>query len=313
MKIANPIYDTVFKYLMEDIDIAKGILSLILETEILELNIKPQETVAERQSDDKLPISVYRLDFVAVFRDERNEIKKALIELQKTRRSTSITRFRGYLAENYQKEDTVVENGVEIKKPLEIITIYFLGFPLEDIKVPILKVKNCFIDVVNNKKLVTEPHDKFIRLLNHESYTIQIPYLEPNDKSRVEKVLNVFSQKYRTENQQILEYNDTINDPLLESIVNRLTRAIVNDEIRKKMKVEEEIETEFQELDKKLADQNKLIIQQTQELEQKDQELEQKDQELEQKDQVLAQKNQELLEQTRLIEMLKKELEKKNK
>ena len=42
MVIANPIYDTVFKYLMEDLDIAKGVLSIILNTEIVELNVKSQ-------------------------------------------------------------------------------------------------------------------------------------------------------------------------------------------------------------------------------------------------------------------------------
>jgi hypothetical protein len=34
MLIANPIYDTVFKYLMENLDIAKGIISTIINEEI---------------------------------------------------------------------------------------------------------------------------------------------------------------------------------------------------------------------------------------------------------------------------------------
>ena len=35
MKIANPIYDIIFKYLMEDTEIAKDILSLILNENII--------------------------------------------------------------------------------------------------------------------------------------------------------------------------------------------------------------------------------------------------------------------------------------
>ncbi len=31
MLIANPIYDTVFKYMMENIDIAKGVISTIID------------------------------------------------------------------------------------------------------------------------------------------------------------------------------------------------------------------------------------------------------------------------------------------
>jgi hypothetical protein len=39
MKIANPTYDVVFKYLMEDNDIAKDILSAILDEEINSIDI----------------------------------------------------------------------------------------------------------------------------------------------------------------------------------------------------------------------------------------------------------------------------------
>ncbi|OQX78733.1 MAG: hypothetical protein B6D64_05995 [Bacteroidetes bacterium 4484_276] len=37
MRVLNPIYDTVFKYLMEDIEIAKGFISTIIEQEVVEL------------------------------------------------------------------------------------------------------------------------------------------------------------------------------------------------------------------------------------------------------------------------------------
>jgi hypothetical protein len=40
MLIANPIYDVVFKYLMEDNKIAKLIISKIINDEIIELNAK---------------------------------------------------------------------------------------------------------------------------------------------------------------------------------------------------------------------------------------------------------------------------------
>ncbi|CAK0743525.1 hypothetical protein CCP4SC76_1380005 [Gammaproteobacteria bacterium] len=42
MRIANPIYDVVFKYLMEDNALAKLLLSTILQTEITELVFRPQ-------------------------------------------------------------------------------------------------------------------------------------------------------------------------------------------------------------------------------------------------------------------------------
>ncbi len=144
MTIANPIYDIVFKYLMEDLDIAKGILSTILDVEILELSLQPQETLSETSSEMKT-ITVYRIDFAAIIKQSDGQTKKVLIELQKTKRSTNVIRFRRYLAENYKKEDTIIENSMEIKRPLEIITIYLLGFELYKTPTAILHSKPCFM------------------------------------------------------------------------------------------------------------------------------------------------------------------------
>ena len=43
MRIANPIYDAAFKYLLDDTDIAKGLIGRIIGEEIVELSLKPQE------------------------------------------------------------------------------------------------------------------------------------------------------------------------------------------------------------------------------------------------------------------------------
>ena len=254
MLIANPIYDIVFKYLMEDLDIAKDILSLILYTEIVSLSVQPQETTSEVRVTDRLPINIYRLDFVAVFKEADGSTKKALIELQKTKRSTNITRFRKYLGENYKKENKIVQNGLEVSQPLELITIYLLGFELEDVPVAVMKVKNCFVDAVTGNTLPNEPKDKFIRLLNHESYTIQIPKLQPNLKSRLEHTLNVFNQKYQTSDIHTLNYEGDTNDPLIAKILSRLMRAIADEAFKRQMDFEDEIETELKMLDVRFDD-----------------------------------------------------------
>ena len=43
MIIANPIYDTVFKFLLEDLTIGKKLISVIIGEEVLELEVRPQE------------------------------------------------------------------------------------------------------------------------------------------------------------------------------------------------------------------------------------------------------------------------------
>ena len=272
MTIANPIYDIVFKYLMEDLDIAKGILSTILNVEIVELTVQPQETTAETDQDGKA-IRIYRIDFAAIIKQKDGSTKKILIELQKTKRNTNVLRFRRYLAENYQKEDTIVVNGVEIKQSLEIVTIYFLGFNLDHVPVPVLHANHSFKDANTGEPVEEARKEDFVRQLNHESYMIQIRKLPRETKTRLEKVLSVFNQSYKSTDDHALEYKDNTNDPLVEKMLHRLTRAIADEAMRRKMNIEDEIDREYQEY-------LSIIEQKNQELEQKDQELEEKDREI---------------------------------
>jgi hypothetical protein len=54
MQIANPLYDTVFKYLLEDEPVAKLFLSALLEREIEELTYNPQEMVQKATNTDDM-------------------------------------------------------------------------------------------------------------------------------------------------------------------------------------------------------------------------------------------------------------------
>ena len=62
MEIANPIYDVVFKYLMEDNDIARLIISTIIKQKVVSLEFRPQERTVELKPGS---LTVYRLDFSA--------------------------------------------------------------------------------------------------------------------------------------------------------------------------------------------------------------------------------------------------------
>ncbi|NJL75541.1 MAG: hypothetical protein HC892_11440 [Saprospiraceae bacterium] len=122
MIIANPIYDVVFKYLLEDVEIARELLSTILGEDVQSVEVKPQETSTETSGD----IRILRFDFKAVIKKPNGEISKVLIELQKAKKAFNVMRFRRYLGDNYRKEDEVVnQQGVVEKHPLPIVTIYF--------------------------------------------------------------------------------------------------------------------------------------------------------------------------------------------
>jgi hypothetical protein len=81
MEIANPIYDVVFKYLMEDNDIARLIISTIIKQNVISLELKPQESTVELKIGS---LTVYRLDFAAKIETEQG-LKTVLIEIQKAK------------------------------------------------------------------------------------------------------------------------------------------------------------------------------------------------------------------------------------
>jgi hypothetical protein len=314
MTIANPIYDIVFKYLMEDLDIAKGLLSTILNTEIVSLAVQPQESVAETNHND-IAIRIFRIDFAAIIKEADGSTRKILIELQKTKRSTNIGRFRRYLAENYSKEDIIIRNGVETKESLEIVTIYFLGFNLDDVKIPVLYAKNCFINAITGELVTDAAKEDFVRLLTHESYMIQLKKLPPTTQTRLERVLKVFNQIYKLKDEHKLEILDDDNDPLVQKMCTRLTRAIADEQLRKKMDIEDEIDQEFQAIDNKYVEQFRvqaLEMRLTQvELKETKEVLQEKENALQEKENALQAVQEALKAQAEMIAELKKRLDNK--
>ena len=239
--IANPIYDVVFKYLLEDLDIARDLLSLIIGQEIVRLDAKPQEVVLELEGN----LLVRRFDFHAIISTEDGETKKVLIELQKAKHWFDIMRFRRYLADNYAREDTFTdENGVVQKQPLEIVPIYLLGFELAAGYPAVFQLKHMIIDVITNEKIDGLPKEPFVALLNHNGYTVQIPRLTHQKRTRLERVLAVFNQAAAVvDDAHKIKFEEAEDDDgLTQRITRRLTRAIADDDVRRKMDLEDEIE-----------------------------------------------------------------------
>jgi hypothetical protein len=63
MRIANPIYDAVFKFFMEDPEVAKRLISNIIGQEVVSLAAQPQEVLTQSKV---YPISVLGLDYNAL-------------------------------------------------------------------------------------------------------------------------------------------------------------------------------------------------------------------------------------------------------
>ncbi|WP_339133280.1 MAG: hypothetical protein WGN25_12350 [Candidatus Electrothrix sp. GW3-4] len=93
--------------------IAKLILSKILDQEIETLEFKPTEF----RKKIGLNLTVFRIDFSAVIRQEDGSRKLVLIEIQKAKLPTDIMRFRKYLGGQYQDPNNVypTEDGASEK------------------------------------------------------------------------------------------------------------------------------------------------------------------------------------------------------
>jgi hypothetical protein len=278
MIIANPIYDVVFKYLLEDLSIARDLLTTIIGEEVIALEVQPQETVLETAA----ALNIFRVDFKATIRLPSGDTWKVLIELQKAKRSFDIARFRRYLGENYRRDDEVMtEEGILESRTLPIVTIYFLGFKLPNTTVPVLRISRVYQNAATGA--VVNVREEFVEQLTHDSYVVQIPHLKGQTQSRLERVLQIFNQKQKTNDAQRLDFDGTIDDPLLERMADRLNRAIADDDFRNRMDAEEEVERTIgrlmREKDKAIA---KILATKEQELEVSRQEVETRKQEAEQ-------------------------------
>ncbi|MCD4818423.1 MAG: hypothetical protein K8S23_07005 [Candidatus Cloacimonetes bacterium] len=295
MQIANPIYDVVFKYLMEDNKIAKFLISAIIDEKIISLDFLPREQTLELE---KISLTVYRMDFSAKIETETGS-KQVIIEIQKAKFTTDIIRFRRYLGEQYSPKEKVKELN-----SLPIITIYFLGHKLEHIKSPLIKVKREYYDGITGKKIIER--EKFIECLMHDSYVIQIPYLHKKYQTETEQLLSVFNQDNVTNNSHILNINPDNFSEKQKIVILRLQRAIAEQKVRAIMDLEDDILEEFDNLERK-------IERQEMELKKNKNEMKEKDGVIDSKDKKLEIKNKELNEKERILTENQKELEEKEK
>ena len=282
--IANPIYDVVFKYMMEDERVAKLLLSALLQKEVLSLKMRRHEYTDMQQTR----ISLFRIDFSANVRNEDGSENLILIELQKTWLTTETLRFRQYLGTQYLNKENVLETKDDGGYGLPIVSIYILGHKLGDLTEPVVYVRRRYLDYDSNP-IVDGVPDKFIESLTHDSIIVQIPYLKGRMRNRLERILNVFDQDYcMKDNDHLLEINEEVFHNDEQILVNRLVKAAVAPDVRRAMDVEDEILSEIEARDttimlkdKKIEEQNKALEEQNKALEEQNKALEEQNKAIE--------------------------------
>jgi Rad3-related DNA helicase len=247
MKIANPIYDAVFKYLLEDKRVAKLLLSTILDEEILDINIQPTEHSIELE---RPPVTVYRIDFSAKIRSGSGE-QLVLIELQKAKFAQDLFRFRRYLGNHYaNRENQTIDPKTGRTVPIPIITIYFLGEAISELNAPVIKVNRECIDIATGERFTKKV--EFIECLTHNSFIIQIPHLKEKRRTELEKLLLFFDQSNAIEDKHTLSIHEDQIPQQHQLLLDRLRRAIEDQNIRGAMDVEDDIVLELEDKDREI-------------------------------------------------------------
>ena len=314
MVVANPIYDIVFKYLMEDERIARTILSALLKKDVVEVKVRPHE-YANGQRDT---LSVFRIDFGATIREADGHTHLILIELQKTWLETETLRFRQYLGVQYQSPRNIIgKDGHAIP----MVAVYLLGHKVGDIEEPVIYVRHHSYNY--DGQLVTKGlPNPFVDSLTHDSIIVQIPRLHGQINNRLDKVLSIFDQTLKDgQNGQVLNIDDSMysGDDEMQHILHRLLMAATNADMRQDMNVEDEYysiiekrDTEILQRDKLLAQQNVQLAQKSAQLEEQSAQLEEQSAQLEEQSAQLEEQSAQLEEQSAQIKEQSAQIEEQN-
>ena len=282
--VANPLYDAVFKYLMEDDRIAKTILAALLKKKVIDVKIRRNEyaNLTRRES-----ISMFRIDFAATVLDEDNQPHLMLIELQKTCLPTETLRFRRYLALQYNNEENMLKEEHE-KYAIPMVAIYLLGHCVGKIEEPVIYVNHHAYNY-DGKKVEEGIPDPFVESLQHDSIIVQIPLLHGRVNNRLEKVLCLFDQTNVADNKKVIKVDDKQfeGDNEMEYIVRRLQSAAADPDMRYQMNAEDEFFKELEARDSLIMEKDGQLKEKDGQLKEKDGQLKEKDGQLKEKDEML--------------------------
>ena len=306
--VANPIYDSVFKYIMEDERIAKTMLSALLKKEVVHVTVRPHEY----SNTTRDTLSMFRIDFAATVREREGDVEKdrvVLIELQKTWLNTETLRFRQYLGAQYSNKSNIREED-EKGFAYPMVAVYLLGHRVGNINEPIVYVNHDVFDYNGNivKEGCEEP---FVESLTHNSIIVQIPLLHGNVNNRLEKVLSVFDQTQVEGNtQQVLKIDEDkyADDNDMLYVLHKLTAAAANSEMRQDMNVEDEYYKAIEDRDTAIMQRDKILKEKEEQLSQQSEQLSQQSEQLSQQSEQLSLKDEQLSQQSEQLSLKDEQL-----
>ena len=285
--VANPLYDAVFKYMMEDERIAKTLLSALLQKTVIAVEMRRHEYPNIARD----AISMFRVDFAATVLEDDGSKNLILIELQKTWLETETLRFRQYLAVQYNNKENM-RKETKGKYALPTVAVYLLGHNVGQFTEPVIYARHKIYDYEGNEVHQEEP-DPFVESLQHDSIIVQIPRLRGRVNNRLEKILSVFDQsQIYPDDQRMLELDENKygDDAEMTHILHRLQSAAANPDIRNRMNAEDEFFQALEDRDTAIMQMDATIMTQKKEIEEQKATLEEQKATLEEQKVALEEK-----------------------
>ena len=303
--IPNPIYDVVFRYLMEDTDSAMIVISTLINEKIKKLHLEPithsekkgkQDITAIQDPKTQDDIRLFHLDFTATVELPDGTEELIMIELQKASEPDDIFRFKRYISKNFQKKQEKEITDLEtqaiktVNRPIRLIPVFILNFRIEnEINDLIIKTDRTKTGIFKNKQL--QKHNEFIDNLSYDIWVVQLPnlhninkedYESDGYKSKLYTLLKIFDQKSRVkDNEHRLRLIRKFFPGFLDRVIMRLQSAdIDNPNLEEKMHSEDEYL-------QALIDRDNKITYFKEQLDKKDKAIDEKDKVIDEKDKLI--------------------------
>ena len=285
-RIANPIYDGAFRYLLDDNKVARLFLSTMIGEEIVELTFRPTE---HRTDVEQRHVTVFRIDFSARIALPNGGEKLVIIEIQKAKFASDIMRFRKYLGRQYlSKENSYTVHG-ELRA-MPILSIYLLGHSLEHTESPVIRVVRQYLDATGREHIARQ--EDFIESLTHDSIIVQIPHLKQRRQNDLESLLGIFDQSQKDPaDAHTLSIREEDYPEKFHRVIRRLIKAISEPDVRETMEVEDDYLEDLEDMERLVAETNAALAETNAALTEKDAALTEKDAALTEKDAALTEKD----------------------
>ena len=331
MLIANPIYDTIFKFLMDDNESAKIILSTLLNVDIEELTATT--TIQSYLGEDEKNWGfgkLSHLDYAAQVLKPDGTKENILIELQKADLPSDFYRFRLYITEKFKKShSTIKKENTTIHTPLKFIPIFILNFEIENEICDLVIQTNKMVKGVLKDTILQNPVS-FLDDLMYDLTIVQIPHITNIDVEKIKddahklelyKLFKLFDQNAKTQNDEYkLEIKEKIPSKYTR-LVKRLQHEHLNSFEIKNQLIEEDTrildiknmlnqKIQFQ---KTIEEKEKTIEQNTKTIEEKEKTIEEKEKTIEKIEKNIEEKEKTIEEKEKKIEEKEKTIEEKEK